>query len=188
MKITLNSFLLLLIFVVFGCGSKPVPQTLADKIENIEHKVESEVKKTDEKIAQKVGEIEKKEHASPKKLAPVAVSFELKDDKIIVTIHLNKPVKNLVIQANPLDGLSIQPVIPSANSSFDEPTTLTLQVELNNKVGRLGIYIAGSFDGRQLAHSQTYDFPGANDLSKKKSKGERDGNGDLIRVMPAKEK
>lgn len=196
MKIIFNILTILFALVLFGCDSTETkPQS---KIDNKLDNVNSEAKKVDSIAETKAEGIEDKTKASSKEMekkegshklsAPVAISFELKDNLLTVTINLNKPVKNLKIQANPLDGLSIEKPSALEKDSYDVPTVLTLPVKLNNQVGRLGIYISGSFNGRQLAHGQTYDFPGSTPSEKQSSEGKRDGNGDLIRVMPATEK
>ncbi len=172
--------------IILGCGSKN--ETISEKLENKLERAEEKAKEAEEKAKEKAKEIEKK-MASPKKSAPVEIGFELKgSDLLIVTVNLNKPVSNLVVQANPLDGLEIEPVAQVAKTAYDIPTVLTLNVSLKTNVGRLGIYIAGSFEGRQLATSQTYDFNNSKKQKKNNPPTEIDGNGDVIRVMKAEEK
>ena len=74
-------------------------------------------------------------------------------------------------------------------SSYDEPTILTMTVQVTNNLGRLGIYVAGSFDGMQQAIGQSYALPNSKpSLKKDDVVVEKDGNGELIRVMPGQEK
>jgi len=177
--------------LVFGCGSKN--ETIGDKIDKKLEKAEEKAKDLKEKAEEKAREIEKKtkeKKGSHKKSAPVDISFELLKDRnlLILTVNLNQPVKNLVVQANPLDGLEIEPVKQVVNSIYDEPTTLTLTVSLKNNVGRLGVYIAGAFNGRQLATSQTYDFPDSKKRKLANPLTEIDSKGNVIRVFQAEEK
>lgn len=176
--------------LVFGCGSKN--ETIGDKIDKKLEKAEEKAKNLKEKAEEKAREIEKKAKEkmdSHKKSAPVDISFELKDNNLLIlTINLNQPVKNLIVQANPLDGLEIDPVEQVVNSIYDEPTTLMLSVSLKNNVGRLGVYIAGAFNGRQLATSQTYDFPDSKKRKLANPPTEIDSNGNVIRVFQAEEK
>ena len=217
MKNTLKLMTLLSTLVLFGCGSDSKKPTIGEKIDKKMDKVGQDMKKVGEKVdskMEKVGEdikkagdkaeekaeeindktkakateIEKKLGPSNKKSAPVEVAFELKDNFLNVTINLNKPVANLKVQATPLDGLQIEQPSTLDKNSYEVPTSLSLPVQLKNQVGRLAIYVSGTFDGRQLAHSQTYDFPKDPNSSKKDPVIEKDGNGDPIRVMPAKEK
>ena len=172
--------------IIFGCGSKN--ETISDKLDKRLEKVEEKAKEAEKKAKEKAKEIEKK-MVSPKKSAPVEIAFELKENnQLIVTVNLNKPVSNLIVQANPLDGLEIEPVEQVAKTTYDEPTVLTLKVSLKTNVGRLGIYIAGAFDGRQLATSQTYDFASSKKQKNNEPPTEIDGNGNSIRVLKAEEK
>lgn len=216
MKNTLKLMILLSTLFVFGCGSDSKKPTIGEKIDKKMDKVGNDMKKVGDKVdnkmekigddIQKVGEkvedkaeeindktkakakeIEQKIGPSNKKSAPVEIAFDLKDNLLNVSINLNKPVTNLKVQATPLDGLQIEQPSTLDKNSYEVPTSLSLPVQLKNQVGRLAIYVSGTFEGRQLAHSQTYDFPKDPNSSKKSPVIEKDGNGDPIRVMPAKE-
>jgi hypothetical protein len=197
MKLIFKLLSTLFIFIFFGCGSKPEtlpvavkPDKFTNKVDTVVQKVETKVvDKVVEKVADKAENVEKKEHVSPKKSAPVEIAFESKENnQILVTINLKKPVKDLIIQANPLDGLTMQKPEALIKSSYDEPTILTMTVQVTNNSGRLGIYVAGSFDGMQQAIGQSYALPNSKSSLKKDVVVEKDGNGELIRVMPGQEK
>jgi hypothetical protein len=199
MKNSLKLITLFSAFIIFGCGSEEKKPTIGDKIDKKMDRIGDDIKKVGEKVEEKAEEIndktkakakeiEKKVGPSNKKSAPVEVAFDLKDNLLNVSINLNKSVSNLKVQATPLDGLQIEKPSTLDKDAYDVPTSLSLPVQLKNQVGRLAIYVSGTFDGRQLAHSQTYDFPKDPKSSKKDPVIEKDGNGDPIRVMPAKEK
>lgn len=172
--------------VILGCGSKK--ETLSEKLEKRLDRAEEKAKEAEEKVKEKSKEIEKK-MASPKKSAPVEIKFELKDNnQLVVLINIEKPVSKLVVEANALDGLEIEPVEQVAKIAYDEPTVLTLNVTLKSKVGRLAIYVGGVFDGNQLATNQVYYFEGSKKQKGNEPRTEIDGNGDSIRVMKAEEK
>lgn len=136
---------------------------------------------------QKANETIKKQ----KKKAPISIGFYEKDDSVIVTVQFKKAVSELMVQVNPLDELQINNYEPILQKEFMEGSSITFSVSIINKVGRLGIYVAGVFNGRQLSHSETYDF-----VTDKKLKTENvedkhmmeDSDGVLIQVTPAKEK
>lgn len=200
MKLVFKMMTVPLAFVLFSCeSSEPKPQNSVDNANRKMNNVDVNVKKLDAEAQTKSEEtadnttataktLDVKTVESKKKTAPVAISFTLKDDLLTVTVNLQKPVKDLKIQANPLEGLLIETPSALDKDSYDEPMTLTLPVKLKNQIGRLAIYVSGTFDGIRSAGGQTYDFPGSTPASKKSSEGVRDGNGDLIRVMPATEK
>lgn len=192
-KLILGSCFISMI-LLFGCGEEK-SETFKDKIDAKVEKVESEAKKLDSKIQKKASELEDKveKKVEKKSGAPLSIKFKEGENDVTVTISIQKPVKNLNIQVTPLDGLEIEKFTPVEKNEYTEPTELVFPVTLKTKIGRLGVYASGNFDGKQLATGQTYEFKEQNSKKAKPSDTPsntviKDGDGEVIRVTPAKEK
>lgn len=197
MKLINQISLIFVVFIILGCGSDKKKETFGDKIDKKMNKVESDLKKLDKKVQSKAEEIDEKvkdkvdeiDKKAEKKSAPIVFSFELTGNIMMISVHLQKSVKNLEIKANPLQGLSIQKYSVPEKTTYDAPATLTFTVPLNNQIGRLAVSVSGLFEGQQYAKTSTYDFPLSGiSLKPTASDVKIDGKGELIRVMPATEK